>query len=129
MLDIAIICLTAAIYHEARGEPLIGQRAVAEVIINRVESKHWPNTICEVVKQKNQFSFYDEKNPKVILNWEAEAVAFTIASNYIIYGSQGIVSGATCYTTLEINNSWTQQYQVLKKIGSHKFIDCLRKKR
>jgi len=54
---IAELCLSLALYHEARGEPLNGQRAVAEVIMNRVESDRFPDTICGVVMQPNQFSF------------------------------------------------------------------------
>ena len=54
---IAELCLSLALYHEARGEPLNGQRAVAEVIMNRVESNRFPDTICGVVMQPNQFSF------------------------------------------------------------------------
>jgi hypothetical protein len=44
-------CLTKNIYHEARGEPVDGQYAVAEVTMNRVASKHYPNTVCDVVYQ------------------------------------------------------------------------------
>ena len=49
-------CLAANIYKEARGESLQGKIAVGLVTINRVEDKRWPNTVCKVVKQKNQFS-------------------------------------------------------------------------
>ena len=45
---IAELCLSLALYHEARGEPLNGQRAVAEVIMNRVESDRFPDTICGI---------------------------------------------------------------------------------
>ena len=44
-------CLAEAIYFEARGEPVEGQFAVAEVILNRVESPKFPNSICKVVRQ------------------------------------------------------------------------------
>jgi N-acetylmuramoyl-L-alanine amidase len=50
-------CLASAVYFESKGEPLEGQLAVAEVILNRVESPKFPDTICGVVKQKHQFSF------------------------------------------------------------------------
>jgi spore germination cell wall hydrolase CwlJ-like protein len=53
-----INCLAITIYHESRGEPLAGQYAVAYVILNRTENKNFPNTICGVVKQKNQFYGY-----------------------------------------------------------------------
>ena len=50
-------CLAGAVYFEAKGEPLRGQLAVAEVILNRAASGRFPTTICGVVKQRSQFSF------------------------------------------------------------------------
>jgi spore germination cell wall hydrolase CwlJ-like protein len=57
------VCLARALYYEARGEPYDGQVAVAQVVMNRVRAKHWPDSICGVVNQgtergeKCQFSF------------------------------------------------------------------------
>ena len=50
-------CLADAIYFESKGEPLAGQLAVAEVILNRTKSGRYPATVCGVVKQPSQFSF------------------------------------------------------------------------
>ena len=50
-------CLAQAVYFESRGEPLSGQLAVAQVVINRVESGLFPNDYCSVVTQRAQFSF------------------------------------------------------------------------
>ncbi|MGN3974668.1 cell wall hydrolase [Tsuneonella sp. SYSU-LHT278] len=50
-------CLAGAIYFEARGEPLEGQLAVGQVIINRADSGSFPSDYCGVVFQKSQFSF------------------------------------------------------------------------
>lgn len=50
-------CLAQAIYHEARGEPLAGQLAVARVIVNRTQSPLFPDNYCSVVVQPAQFSF------------------------------------------------------------------------
>ncbi len=50
-------CLANAVYFEARGEPIEGQLAVAEVVLNRTRSGRYPSTICEVVTQPWQFSF------------------------------------------------------------------------
>ncbi len=50
-------CLAGAIYFESKGEPLAGQLAVAEVIINRATSGRYPPSLCGVVKQRGQFSF------------------------------------------------------------------------
>src|SRR3546814_7999380 len=55
--DAAHDCLAATIYHESRAEPLEGQLAVAEVVINRTQSPSFRRTICGVVTQPKQFSF------------------------------------------------------------------------
>ena len=47
----ALACVALAMYFEARGEPVAGQLAVANVVMNRVESSRYPNTPCEVVTQ------------------------------------------------------------------------------
>ena len=56
-VDSELACLAGAIYYESKGEPLSGQLAVANVIMNRVESGRFPSTICGVVTQRGQFSF------------------------------------------------------------------------
>jgi spore germination cell wall hydrolase CwlJ-like protein len=50
-------CLARNVYYEARGEPTAGQYAVAEVTMNRKASRHYPKTVCEVVYQKEAFSW------------------------------------------------------------------------
>lgn len=55
--DAEMRCLAGAIYFESRGEPLVGQLAVAEVILNRTESRRFGGSVCDVVTQKGQFSF------------------------------------------------------------------------
>ena len=124
MLETALMCLTLAIYHEARGEPLLGQMAVAEVIMNRVNHRSWPNTVCKVVKQKAQFSFYSDNRSNEMKDLAAKAIAASIAKSYIEIGNPGIVGGAACYTTVEVNNHWTQQSKVVTVIGGHKFMAC-----
>ena len=56
-IDAELECLADAVYFESKGEPLSGQLAVAEVIINRTTSGRFPTTICSVVRQPGQFSF------------------------------------------------------------------------
>ncbi len=50
-------CLAGAVYFEAKGEPLVGQLAVAKVIQNRARSGRFASSICGVVMQPSQFSF------------------------------------------------------------------------
>lgn len=56
-LDRDLTCLAGAIYFEAKGEPLVGQLAVAEVILNRAKSGRFAKSVCAVVTQAGQFSF------------------------------------------------------------------------
>ena len=51
MIAEALMCMALNIYHEARNQSVVGQVAVAEVVMNRVEDSRFPDTICEVVKQ------------------------------------------------------------------------------
>jgi spore germination cell wall hydrolase CwlJ-like protein len=55
--DAELNCLAIGVYYESKGEPLEGQLAVAEVILNRAESGRFPRSVCGVLKQRGQFSF------------------------------------------------------------------------
>jgi len=61
-LSADLMCLAQAVYFESRGEPLDGQLAVAEVIVNRAESSRFPDNYCGVVTQRAQFSFVNGGN-------------------------------------------------------------------
>ncbi|MDP7638022.1 MAG: cell wall hydrolase, partial [Phycisphaerae bacterium] len=56
-------CLAIVIFLEARGEPLQGQIAVGQVVMNRVSSEKYPDSICAVVEQPDQFAFNLSKTP------------------------------------------------------------------
>ena len=56
-VDDDLACMAAMIYFEAKGEPLAGQLAVAQVVVNRTRSGRFPKSICSVVMQPGQFSF------------------------------------------------------------------------
>lgn len=75
-----MVCLALAIYHEARGETLKGQKAVASVVMNRVRSHRYPNSVCSVIFQRKQFSFNKNKRPTHIVAWKT---AIRIAREYI----------------------------------------------
>ena len=51
MISVAVICLALNIYHEARNQPVTGQIAVSEVVLNRVLDEEYPDNICDVVYQ------------------------------------------------------------------------------
>lgn len=73
----AMLCLALAVFYESRGEPLRGQQAVAEVIVNRTESEKYPKDVCSVIKQQGQFSWYNRNislsKPPVVTYKNAQA--------------------------------------------------------
>ena len=75
-----LACLAGAIYFESKGEPLDGQLAVADVIINRTKSDRFPSTICGVVTQPGQFSFvHGGTLPKIDTGRKAYRTALAVA--------------------------------------------------
>ena len=89
--DVETECLAGAIYFESKSEPLIGQLAVAEVILNRARSGRFPSTLCGVVKQRGQFSFVGGGRlppiPRGSRQWHhAVAIAY-IAKNELASGT------------------------------------------
>lgn len=73
----SLLCLALAIFHEARGEPIKGQKAVAEVVLNRTNHPSFPQTVCGVVKQPRQFSWVNKNvslsNPPPIIYKNVQA--------------------------------------------------------
>ena len=121
-------CLAIGVYFEARGEPVKGQRAVAQVILNRVKNPAYPNTICKVVYQNKhkrnrcQFSFACDgikdriKSPT---HWE---VARGVA-NDAIDGSVWLktVGSSSHYHADYVWPRWRRSMKRLTKIGRHIF--------
>ncbi|MES1976281.1 MAG: cell wall hydrolase [Pseudomonadota bacterium] len=77
--DQDLTCMAGAIYFEAKGEPLSGQLAVADVILNRTKSGRFPKSICSVVTQPGQFSFVRGGHIPTIANNHAYRTAVAIA--------------------------------------------------
>ena len=115
-----ITCLAAALYFEARGEPRIEQLKVAEVIFNRVESDRYPNTICEVVKQQHQFTFYWDGQKEEIKNKKAWRISLNYASQSL-YGEIDM-PGFCHYAHRVINNHWTRTMKRHVE-GAHAFYE------
>ena len=56
----AVVCLALNVYHEAKNQPMIGQIAVAQVVMNRVEDDRYPDDVCSVVEQGPTYSWTDD---------------------------------------------------------------------
>lgn len=113
-------CLSEALYHEARGEGVQGQRAVAEVILNRVDSGLFPRTVCGVVNQPSQFS-YTIGGAKPIRNKAAFLRARDIAAEALAGAPRTLTGGATYFHTPAVSPAWSHRFQRTVQIGQHIF--------
>ncbi len=124
----ALNCMTSAVYYEAGNEPEAGQRAVAQVVLNRVRSRNWPDSVCGVVYegadrpgQPCQFSFgCDGAMTRVpgAARWaQARRVAQEALSGQV-YAPVGL---ATYYHTLAVRPPWSARMKPVAVIGAHIF--------
>lgn len=120
-------CLSEALYFEARGETVKGQFAVAEVILNRVESGRFPDSLCSVINQGTgrryqcQFTYTCDGRDEVI----AEPGAFRHVGKVARAAMDGVgvdlTDGATYYHTNAVRPSWSRRFQETARIGVHVF--------
>ena len=120
-------CLAEAIYFEARGETLIGQFAVAEVILNRVDSTRFPDTVCGVVNEGAdsgggcQFSYKCDGKSDSPTEQDAHRRIGKIAWA-MLQGKPRILTGkATFYHTTAVQPRWARKFVQTARIGEHLF--------
>ena len=140
LLETAFICLALNTYHEAKNQSMVGQIAVAEVVMNRVQDERFPNSVCEVVKQgptrpswedpdkripvkhRCQFSWYcDGKSdiPKNEKAWKlAQDYAYLVLYNRIAID---ITEGATHYHATYVKPSSATPKTRTTRIEKHIF--------
>ena len=121
-------CLTMAVYYEAATEPDDGQRAVAQVVLNRVAHPSYPNTVCGVVFQGSerstgcQFSFTCDgslaRRPAAFW-WDRARRVARAALSGAVYAPVGL---ATHYHTLQVHPTWSDSLVAVSTIGAHRFF-------
>ncbi len=144
-----LYCLAQNIYFEAKSEPLAGQYAVADVVLNRVQDTRYPNTICEVVREgpikeswktrqhadlpdderiyhpiKNrcQFSWYCDGKKDTTRDSDAWRKAQIIAYKIVnMHKMRGITEGATHYHADYVSPAWAKSIQLVGSISTHIF--------
>lgn len=118
-------CLTQALYFEARGESLKGQFAVAEVILNRVDSPAYPRTVCGVVGQRGggscQFSYVCDGASDKMRERDALERAKRIARVMLDGAPRQLTDGATHFHTTGVRPRWARRYPQTAAIGAHLF--------
>jgi hypothetical protein len=120
-------CLTAAVYHEARSEGVEGQRAVAQVVLNRARHPAFPNSVCGVVYQGSnrrtgcQFSFTCDGSLRARREPAAWAQARRIAGAALAGSVYGPVGHATHYHASYVQPWWAASLHRAVSVGSHIF--------
>jgi N-acetylmuramoyl-L-alanine amidase len=127
-----LTCLALNVYYEARGEPLAGKSAVAEVTMNRVVSHRYPGTVCEVVYEKR----WDRLRKRYVgaFSWtEFDVVPHPEGEQWrrarevaedVYFGRQPPqLSGALHYHATYIKPNWARGQQPVARIGGHVFYE------
>lgn len=123
----AIDCLATAIAYEAGHEPIEGQQAVAEVILNRVRHARFPKTICGVVYEGSQrrtgcqFSFTCDGSLYRRMSAPVMALTRTIAISALAGLNPMRVAGATHYHARYVSPYWAPSLVRITQIGAHIF--------
>jgi len=115
MVD-AVLCLALVIHHEARGETETGKRAVAEVVLNRVASPNYPDTICGVVFEPHQFSHIKR-------SLKADVKPQLALARKLLRGDlpRVLPRGTTHYHNKSVSPTWAAVMKVVTQIGNHVF--------
>ena len=134
VLSTAALCLALNIYHEARGEPVIGQKAVAQVTMNRAGGD--PDKVCDVVFAPYQFSW---ANPLTLAPSQEVRVqraeffmpkdetAWTVAKILAVRAIEGslmdVVGNADhYYNPRKANPRWARKMEPVARVGNHRFL-------
>ena len=130
-----LACMATAIYFAARGEPMVGQVAVAQVIMSRVYDERYPDTVCDVVKQGYyyswdktipirdicQFSFWCDGKPETIKDEDAYFWATEVAQAVMVGTLYDTTQGATHYHAYYVQPSWSKKFTRTLRINDHIF--------
>lgn len=135
MIEAALVCLALNGYHEARDQPIVGQIAVAQVVMNRVADSRYPDNPCDVIKQgetyswtkdfpvrhRCQFSWYCDGKSDKPKDPDAYNKAMMVAHG-VFYGNvSDVVEGATHYHAHYVLPDWAKTKTRTVRIDSHIF--------
>ena len=136
ILETALMCMALNMYHEAKTQSMLGQLAVGQVVMNRVEDKRFPDNVCDVVTEavtykgtdkpvlhKCQFSWYcdgqkDEPDFDSKEWWDAKEYASIVLSGTIMLD---VTEGATHYHATYVRPAWAKTKTKTTRIDRHIF--------
>ena len=120
-------CLAEALYFEARGEPIQGQLAVGEVILNRVKDTRYPSSICKVINQGTgrrfacQFTYTCDGKLETVHERKPYEMALKIAKILMTTHDGKLTRGSTHYHSNYVNPKWSKKFERVAKFGRHIF--------
>ena len=136
ILETALMCMAFNIYHEANNQSMLGQIAVGQVVMNRVEDSRFPDTVCEVVKQavtykgtdkpvlhKCQFSWYCD-GKKAEPNYDSKSWSKALKYAVVVLGGDitlDFTDGATHYHATYVRPAWAKTKTRTTRIDRHIF--------
>ena len=126
-------CLTEVLFHEVRGEPIEGIKAVLSVVHNRTKAKGFPSDYCGVVHQPYQFSYRNSIKPgrtlPINLNklQGSEKKIYTIIQELSFIAAVGafnpvLEDSVNFYHSVKISTKWSRKMKKVATIGSHQFF-------
>lgn len=120
-----LMCMAVAIFFEARAEPVAGMEAVANVIVNRVEDSRYPDTVCDVVWERKQFSFTHDgltDDPEAHTGHQ-DKLAWATSQEVAKEALQGNLLGVTSthYHATSVLPFWAKLYSKDGRVGKHVF--------
>ena len=136
ILETAFMCMALNMYHEAKNQSMLGQIAVGQVVMNRVEDTRFPDNVCDVVTQavtykgtekpvlhKCQFSWYcDGQKDEPLYDseewWNAQEYASIVLSGTIVLD---VTEGATHYHATYVRPAWAKTKTRTTRIDRHIF--------
>ena len=119
--SLALVCLTMNVYWEARNQDIAGQLAVAQVTMNRVYSDEYPNSVCEVVHQHKQFSWYWDGKSDLPTNEKAWETAMLVASAAMDGSGHKDLQDVLHYHAVYSQPYWKDYMTAVAQIGDHIF--------
>ena len=133
-MEAIIMCLALNIYFEARNQPIEGQVAVAQVVINRVIDERYSDHACDVITQgptypdnnlpirhKCQFSWYCDGKSDRPTDYDAYRWAMNIATGVATEKLEDVTYGATHYHATRVSPDWSYRAHHTVTIGDHIF--------
>lgn len=132
-MDVVLLCLALTVFQEARGEPAVGQQAVAQVVLNRARIRDM--SVCEVILEKGQFSWHPERY--IIRGKRDGKTTYSVVTSRLPVTKKGWVESlkaakaalasrhtfneAEFFHSVKVKPRWKTRYIEVMRVGNHVF--------